>query len=111
MNDLLYTCPCCGFKTLDEKPPGTFEICGMCGWEVDTVQTEDPDYEGGPNGICLREAQYEFLEDYKKNPDDMGYSKDSNWKILSPPSKETRLKNVKTHFVADDKGNIRKFDT
>jgi rubrerythrin len=22
-----YTCPCCGYKTLDEEPPGTYDIC------------------------------------------------------------------------------------
>ncbi len=33
-----YTCPCCGYKTLYEEPPGTYEICRMCGWEDDTVQ-------------------------------------------------------------------------
>ncbi|WP_197035564.1 CPCC family cysteine-rich protein [Paenibacillus sp. UNC451MF] len=22
-----YTCPCCDYKTLDLKPPGTFYIC------------------------------------------------------------------------------------
>ncbi|MDR2992886.1 MAG: hypothetical protein LBV11_03505, partial [Bacillus cereus] len=22
-----YTCPCCGYRTLEEEPPGTYEIC------------------------------------------------------------------------------------
>ena len=86
MNDTNYTCPCCGFKTLDEKPPGTFEICRMCGWEVDAVQTQDPDYIGGPNRICLREAQHDFLNDFAKDPDDLGFEKDPQWTPLVPPS-------------------------
>lgn len=52
-----YTCPCCGYKTLDEKPPGTYEICTLCFWEDDPIQFEDPDYEGGANSISLRTAQ------------------------------------------------------
>ncbi|WP_082252910.1 CPCC family cysteine-rich protein [Bacillus sp. FJAT-27251] len=28
-----YTCPCCGFKTLEEEPPDTFDICEICFWE------------------------------------------------------------------------------
>ena len=40
-----YTCPCCGYKTLDEKPPGTYAICSICYWEDDGVQYDDVDYE------------------------------------------------------------------
>lgn len=42
-----YTCPCCGYKTLDEEPPDTFDICRICFWEDDGVQFQDPDFEGG----------------------------------------------------------------
>ena len=28
-----YPCPCCEQYTLDEEPPGTFEICEVCDWE------------------------------------------------------------------------------
>lgn len=52
-----YTCTCCGYKTLDEEPPGTYEICLLCFWEDDPLQYEDPDYEGGANIISLRAAQ------------------------------------------------------
>jgi hypothetical protein len=57
-----YTCPCCGYKTLDEKPPGTFKICPICFWEDDNVQFDDPDYAGGANKISLRKAQQNFIE-------------------------------------------------
>ncbi|MEV5113035.1 hypothetical protein MRBL20_001149 [Peribacillus frigoritolerans] len=33
-----YTCPCCGYKTLDEEPPGTYDICSICFCEDDGVQ-------------------------------------------------------------------------
>jgi hypothetical protein len=55
-----YTCPCCGYKTLDEKPPGTHDICPICFWEDDWVQFDDPDFRGGANEVSLKEAQKNF---------------------------------------------------
>ena len=60
--ELKYTCPCCGYKTLDEEPPGTYDICPICFWEDDGVQFDDPDYEGGANEVSLRQAQKNFIE-------------------------------------------------
>jgi hypothetical protein len=57
-----YTCPCCGYKTLDEEPPGTYDICSICFWEDDGVQFNDPDYEGGANIPSLRTAQKNYLD-------------------------------------------------
>lgn len=55
-----FPCPCCGYLTFDEKPAGTFEICPVCFWEDDSVQNEDPSYEGGANGISLNKAKENF---------------------------------------------------
>ncbi|OLS33795.1 CPCC family cysteine-rich protein [Bacillus sp. MRMR6] len=84
-----YTCPCCGYKTLDEEPPGTYEICSICFWEDDGVQYDDPDYRGGANTSSLREAQKNYilfgaceegiLSVRKPNENDV---KDPNWKPL-----------------------------
>jgi len=104
----MYTCPCCGYKTLEEKPPGTYEICELCGWEDDFVQFKDPDYEGGANGESLREAQYNFLKESKDENYGEEYVKDNEWKILSSPDETTRLKNVKTDFIGDKNGNVSK---
>ena len=52
-----FACPCCGRLTLDEPPPGTWLICGVCGWEDDPVQFADIDYEGGANQVSLRQAR------------------------------------------------------
>lgn len=62
MGLIKYTCPCCGYKTLEEKPTGTFQICEICFWEDDSVQFSDPDYEGGANEVSLRLAQANFLK-------------------------------------------------
>ena len=56
-----YTCPCCGYKTIEEEPPGTYEICNICFWEEDPVQFKEPDYEGGASEVSLRQAQENLL--------------------------------------------------
>jgi len=56
----LYVCTCCGYRTLKEEPPGSYDICGVCFWEDDGVQYDDPDCEGGANGVSLRLGQKNF---------------------------------------------------
>jgi hypothetical protein len=36
-----YSCPCCGFKTLEER--GGFVICAVCYWEDDGQDDRDAD--------------------------------------------------------------------
>jgi Cysteine-rich CPCC len=55
-----YACPCCGNLTLDESPPGTFDICPVCFWEDDDAQFNDPTYAGGANKISLLEARSNY---------------------------------------------------
>ncbi|MBD3109897.1 hydrolase [Bacillus sp. AGMB 02131] len=85
-----YTCSCCGYKTFEE-PPGNYEICGVCYWEDDGVQNDDPDFEGGANEVSLRQAQrnykiYGAIEEMFKyrvvEPSLGGYEKDENFKPL-----------------------------
>lgn len=56
MSDERHTCPCCGRRTFAD-PPGSFDICEVCGWEDDRVQLLDPSYRGGANGGSLLEWQ------------------------------------------------------
>jgi hypothetical protein len=85
-----FTCPCCGYKTLLEEGDGTFEICKVCFWEVDGVQSDDPDYEGGANTVSLRMAQKNFIEfgacDKRSiasvRPPESDEPRDENWKPL-----------------------------
>lgn len=60
MQKTKYKCPCCGYKTLDEEPPGTFDTCPLCSWEDDRVQYYDNDYKGGANRVSLNEAKENF---------------------------------------------------
>jgi hypothetical protein len=55
-----YPCPCCGYLTLGEKSPGTYEVCPVCFWEDDDVQSRDPSFAGGPNKINLTQARANF---------------------------------------------------
>jgi hypothetical protein len=53
-------CPCCGYLTLDDPEPGTYDICEVCLWEDDPVQLRKPDYEGGANKCSLNQARVTF---------------------------------------------------
>ncbi|MDK8641279.1 CPCC family cysteine-rich protein [Niallia taxi] len=67
MGRKLFTCPCCGYKTLSEL--NSWEICVVCRWEDDPLQSDEPDFAGGANVESLREAQKNWKEIgvYSKN--------------------------------------------
>ena len=56
-----YRCPCCGYYTLEDEP-GHFDICPVCYWEDDNIQSFEHNYKGGANDMSLNEAR----ENYKK---------------------------------------------
>lgn len=62
MTSTLHHCPCCGYRTLAESPPGTFDVCPVYYWEDDDVQWRDTAYAGGANVMSLSVARQEFLE-------------------------------------------------
>lgn len=53
----LFTCPCCGYKTLTTR--GEYEICSICLWE-DSGTDQDNVYSG-PNHMTLKEAKNNYL--------------------------------------------------
>lgn len=55
-----FSCPCCGYLTLDHPASGSYDICPVCFWEDDLVQNEDPAYAGGANEPSLTEARANF---------------------------------------------------
>jgi len=85
---LKYTCPCCGYRTLDKAPPGTYIICPVCFWEDDPVQFDDPNFEGGANIESLKQAQQNFIKYGWSSPEmrqntrkpNSSEPKDVNWK-------------------------------
>ena len=56
------SCPCCGFLTLDHPANGSYDICPVCLWEDDLIQTQDPGYAGGANRVSLNEARMNFAQ-------------------------------------------------
>jgi Cysteine-rich CPCC len=60
VSDPRFPCLCCGCLTLPEPPPGSDEICEVCGWEDDPVQADDPDFRGGANSDSLDEVRASF---------------------------------------------------
>jgi hypothetical protein len=60
MSDIGFPCPCCGYPTLPEPPPGTYFICPICNWEDDSVQHRDPSFAGGANTVSLHDARANF---------------------------------------------------
>lgn len=55
-----FSCACCCHRTLEEPPGGTFEICPVCFWEDDNLQSSKPDLKGGANVPSLRQAQANY---------------------------------------------------
>lgn len=80
-----YTCACCGFKTLSEAN-GSYEICAVCSWQDDAVMNDHPDYWGGGNDVCLRQAQRNYIKfgasekRFKGKLVNQSYEKNPLWK-------------------------------
>jgi len=87
----MFPCACCGYKTLDHPPNGSYDICEVCYWEDDPIQHRDPAFEGGANSMSLRQAQQNFMRfgasdrrflDYVRKPE-KDEDRDDNWKPLT----------------------------
>lgn len=50
-----HLCPVCGKYEFEEE--GSYDICEVCGWEDDSLQMSDPEYEGGANEMSLNQAR------------------------------------------------------
>jgi hypothetical protein len=73
-----YECPCCGYRTLDER--GGYAICPVCFWEDDGQDDHDADeVRGGPNrGLSLTQARDNFAN--------FGASDERRHQLVRPPT-------------------------
>jgi hypothetical protein len=69
LEEELYKCPCCGFKTLKTK--AEYEICRVCRWEDDG--NREPDNYSSVNRKTLSEASKIFNEKRSAHPDEKRY--------------------------------------
>ncbi len=55
-------CPCCGYLTLPEGKPGSYEVCPICHWMDDPLQFADVEYVSDTNHVSLKEARENVAE-------------------------------------------------
>jgi hypothetical protein len=79
-----YPCPACGFLVFTE-PPGSYDVCAVCGWEDDGIQLEAPGYTGGANGLSLEAYQREHALPQAPLGVDVqgGYRRESGWRPVT----------------------------
>ncbi|MRS02043.1 hypothetical protein EG832_02240 [bacterium] len=83
-----YTCPVCGFMTFAE-PPGSYDICSICGWEDDGVQLANPACGGGANTESLIEAQEKAIRTYPLTTTEIkGHKRSPKWRPLTKEEKQ-----------------------
>ncbi len=109
-SETLYPCPCCGYLTLNQKPPGTYLICPVCFWEDSTTDEYDP-LSWNSNKVSLPQAQRNFIafgacesewvHDVRKpNPNDQ---RPSGWQTLDTIAEAAKLKLIKQIVSAFDR--------
>jgi len=117
-NRELFTCPCCGYKTLTNE--SEYEICPICFWQDDGNQLVCANSDGGANfEVSLKQAQRNF-EEFGACTKDMvkhvrkptqGDVKDPEWRPINDtdvfpdsfsPDEERRLIESKDWSILDD---------
>jgi len=89
MSEEFFPCPSCGFLVFGE-PPGSYEICDLCGWEDDHVQLAHPAMGGGANKRSLVQSQLLALQRYPVGVSAVGVSlRAPGWRPLRPEEIES----------------------
>lgn len=79
-------CPCCGYRTLPEGRPGSYEVCPVCDWLDDPLQFGDEEFVSDTNHVSLVEGRANVREfgacecdavDSTEDPGDR--PRDPNW--------------------------------
>ena len=82
-----------------DEPPGSYDICHICGWEDDHIQLRFPLLQGGANRESLMEYQINIL---KQIPVDIkehqGYLRDPDWRPLGEMDIQPDQESPKTGY-------------
>ncbi|MCM2997180.1 hypothetical protein M3647_06830 [Paenibacillus cellulositrophicus] len=79
LQEELYSCPSCEFKTLPTK--GEYDICPVCFWEDDG--RTDPSYYSSPNHMTLAQARDNFIEFGVVNKSSLQYLESDRLEMFS----------------------------
>lgn len=85
----MYPCPVCGYLSFRE-PPGSYDVCMVCGWEDDALQLEyATTLAGGANATTLVDAQVAYATAAtrlaRKHPAAVpGFERDPAWRPIDP---------------------------
>jgi len=73
------------------EPPGSYDICELCGWEDDHVQLTHPNMGGGANKSSLAAHQQRALQTYPLGVNVVGgHTRSSEWRPLRPSEVQSR---------------------
>lgn len=61
----MMVCPVCGKYLFAEA--GDYDICPVCNWENDPIQSDNPDFSGGSNVMSLNEARKAYRKASRRN--------------------------------------------
>ena len=61
----MMVCPVCGKYLFAET--GDYDICPVCNWENDPIQSDTPDFSGGANVMSLNEARKAYRKTSRRN--------------------------------------------
>lgn len=88
-------CPVCNESVIEHIT----DICPICGWEQDLVQTVEHDFEHGPNRLTVNQSK-EFFK--LKRMQDPNYTWKANAKEIGNPTKEDLI-NLRKHVESLNK--------
>ncbi|WP_367575961.1 CPCC family cysteine-rich protein [Pelagibius sp. Alg239-R121] len=57
-----YPCLCCGYMRRWFEEHGTYDLCEICGWGDDHLQSQGPDRTGCANKMSLNQARASYAE-------------------------------------------------
>ncbi|MDJ0598298.1 MAG: CPCC family cysteine-rich protein [Crocosphaera sp.] len=96
---IMYFCPCCGYKSLEEEPPGTYLVCPICFWTDDESTKDIHDLRLAQlNFVNLGASDSRWLKDVRRPTKEE--IRDSQWELLDKQIEEKGIEIKKKVFHA-----------